>query len=262
MTADDELRQIAAALDATPELIPYLPDLLADLWDLGSSPSRITEWLRELDLPAETRVLDLGCGKGAVALTLARDLGFTVHGVELFEPFIRDARARTREWGLGGRCLFQKADLRDVVRSATEYDVVIYASVGALGRLDDCVGALRRCVRHRGYIVIDEGVSAPNAAPDPGFENLAPLDESRRRLISHGDEIVREHLLDPGEMRAIDHRYIESIAQRADTLVAAHPEDAELIRGYVDRQERAAAAWERNAVSAAWLLLRAAIDPS
>ena len=258
MATDDETRQIAAALDATPELVPYLPDLLADLWDLGSSPSLIADWLHGLDLPSHARVLDLGCGKGAVSLTLARDLGFVVHGVELFEPFIRDARARTKEWGLGGRCLFQKADLREVVLSATDYDVVVYASVGALGRLDDCVGALRRCVRHGGHMVIDDGFLAPDAEPASGFENLAPHEESRRRLTSHGDEIVREHVLGVEEMRAIDRRYIESIEHRADALAAAHPQYADLILGYVDRQERAAAAWERNAVSATWLLARAA----
>jgi cyclopropane fatty-acyl-phospholipid synthase-like methyltransferase len=258
MATDEELRQVTAALDATPELVPYPPDLLADLWDLGSSPSRITEWLRDLDLPEETRVLDLGCGKGAVALTIARELGFVVHGVELFEPFIREARARTKEWRLTARCLFQKADLREVVRSATEYDVVIYASVGALGRLDECVGALRSCVRPGGYMVVDDGVLAPDAEPDSGFENLAHLDESRKRLTSHGDEIIREHVLGVEEMRTLDRGYIESISRRALTLAASHSADSDLILGYVDRQERAAAAWERNAISAAWLLVRAA----
>lgn len=254
MTTEEETRQVAAALDATPELVPYLPGLLADLWDLGSSPSLITDWLRDLDLPAETRVLDLGCGKGAVSLTLARDLGYVVHGVDLFEPFIREARARTKDWELGGRVLFQKADLREVVVSATDYDVVIYASVGALGGLAESVAALRGCVREGGYIVIDEGFLAPNAEPGSGFEKLVPRDESLRLLTAHGDEIVRELVLDVEEMRAVDRGYIDSIARRAEALAAAHPEDADLIRGYVDRQNHAAAAWERNAISATWLL--------
>ena len=77
--------------------------------------------------------------------------------------------------------------------------------------------------------------------------------------MSHGDEIVREHALDPAEMRAVDRRYIDSIESRSNALAAAHPEDADLIRGYIDRQERAAAAWERNAVGAAWLLRKARV---
>ena len=254
MATEYETRQIAAALDATPELVPYLPDLLADLWDLGSSPSRIADWLRDLDLPDDTRVLDLGCGKGAVALTLARDLGFVVHGVDLFEPFIRDARMRCKDWGLGERCRFQKADLREVVSAATGYDVVVYASVGALGALDDCVAALRGCIRQGGYMVIDEGFLAPGVEAVPGFEKLTSHHESRQRLTSHGDEVLREHALDVEEMRANDRRYIESISRRAEAVAAAHPEDAGLILDYVTRQERAAEAWERHAISATWLL--------
>lgn len=254
---DDERKQVAAALDATPELLPYLAELLADLWDLGSSPELIASWLRGLELARETRVLDLGCGKGAVSLTLARELGFHVRGVDLFEPFVLDARARAEEWGLTARCRFEKTDLREVAKSARGYDVVIYASVGALGRLGQCVAVLRRCVRSGGHIVIDEGFLAPGIEPDPGFANLADHDESRRLLESHGDVILREQVLSPDKMRALDRRYIECIAARAEALAAAHPEDADLIRGYVGRQERAAAAWERNAVSAAWLLRKA-----
>jgi cyclopropane fatty-acyl-phospholipid synthase-like methyltransferase len=253
----DERRQIAQALDATPALVPYLPGLLADLWDLGSSPTLVSGWLRELGLPTGTSVLDLGCGKGAVSLTLARELGFRVHGVDLFDALVREARDHAERWAIAELCRFETGDLRGVVRSARGYDVVVYASVGALGRLDAVVDALRGCVRRGGYMVIDDGVLAANALPDSGFDNLVPIAESRERLESHGDEILRERSLEPEEMRAIDRRYIESIAARAEELAAAHPEDAELIRSYVGRQQRAAAAWERNAVSVAWLVRKA-----
>jgi SAM-dependent methyltransferase len=254
VTTTDQERQIAAALDATPELLPYLPELLADLWDLGASPELIAGWLRRAGLPRGSRVLDLGCGKGAVSLTLARELGLRAYGVDLFEPFIRDARARAAEWRLESLCRFETGDLSEVAREAAGYDAVVYASVGALGRLDRCVETLRGCVRTGGSILIEDGCLALGVEPGPGFEKLAPLEESRRRLASHGDEILREQILEPAEMRAVDQRYIESIAARAWQLAAAHPGDAELILGYVGRQERAAAAWERNARSATWLL--------
>lgn len=262
MPTDDELKQVAATLDATPELVPHLAELLADLWDLGSSPPLITSWLRDLGLPEETRVLDLGCGKGAVSLTLARELGFRVYGVDLFKPFVQEARARAEEWGLADRCRFEKGDLREVARSAEGYDVVVYASVGALGPLDACVRTMRGCVHEGGHLVIDEGFLAPGGEagkviPDlPGHEDLAGYEKSRRRLASQGDEILRENILSPAEMRAMDERYIRSISARAETLAETCPEDADLVRGYVDRQRRAAAAWERSSVSATWLLRR------
>ena len=255
MATDDRVRQVAAALDATPDLVPHLAELLADLWELGSSPPLIASWLGELGLPpGTTRVLDLGCGKGAVSLTLARDLGFHVHGVDLYEPFDREARHRAAEWGLTSLCRFEGGDLREVVRTAEGYDVVVYASVGALGRLDDCVRALRGCVRGGGYLLIENGYLAPGAAPAAGSGNLADHDESHRRLTAHGDALLREQALDPAEMRAIDERYIRSISARAEALAKARPADADLVRGYVERQRGAASAWERSSVSATWLL--------
>lgn len=262
LSGDDELEQVAASLDATLELVPYLPELLADLWDLGGSPPLVAAWLRELGLAREsTRVLDLGCGKGAVSLTLARELGVRVHGVDLFEPFILDARARAEAWGLTSLCRFEKGELRRVAASADGYDVVIYVSVSVLGRLDECVRAIRGCVKPGGYMVIEEGCLAPGVTPEAGFEYLATSDESRRRLTLHGDTLLREQTQSSEETRAVDRRYIESIEKRAKALAASQPEDAALIRSYVERQERAAAAWERNAVGATWLLRKARGSP-
>jgi len=52
------------------ELIPYLPYLLQDLWELGSSPKDILEMItKHIPVSKETKVLDLACGKGAAVLT-------------------------------------------------------------------------------------------------------------------------------------------------------------------------------------------------
>jgi len=146
---------MAQAFDATPELLPFIPELLADLWALGSWLDVIVELLRPLCLPVETtRVLDLGCGKGAVALTLAREFGFQALGVDFFEPFIQEAGERAEEMGVASRCRFICADMRDALREASDFDVVIFASVGGvLGRFDECVAKLRQSVRPGGYVV-------------------------------------------------------------------------------------------------------------
>ena len=103
-------RQIAESLDATPDLLPFLPELLAD-WT-SSPPDEVLRFLEPLELPPTTRALDLGCGKGAVALALAERLGFYVVAVDAFPPFVEECRRRAEDKRLGHRCEFYCGDLR------------------------------------------------------------------------------------------------------------------------------------------------------
>jgi cyclopropane-fatty-acyl-phospholipid synthase len=73
------------------------------------------------------RVLDIGCGFGTLALTLARDHGVHVTGITLSEVQIAEARHRAREAGLEGQVEFRLQDYRTVTET---YDRVV--SVGMM----------------------------------------------------------------------------------------------------------------------------------
>ena len=253
-------REIAQSFDATPELLPFIPELLADLWALGSSLDVIVELLRPLSLPAETtRVLDLGCGKGAVALTLAQEFGFQALGVDFFEPFIQEARQRAEEMGVSSRCRFMCADMRDALGEARDFDVVIYASVGrVLGRLDECIAKLRLCVRPGGYILIDDVfLISPNRIESPWYEHCANHEETLRQLTAHGDALLREVIIPAGDVKALNRQATEGIRKRAEKLAKLHPAAADSLFWYVEKQERESEIMETTAASAVWLLQRA-----
>lgn len=73
------------------------------------------------------RVLDIGCGFGTLALTLARDHGVEVTGITLSEVQLQEAQARARDAGLAGQVRFRLQDYRTVTES---YDRVV--SVGMM----------------------------------------------------------------------------------------------------------------------------------
>ena len=190
---------------------------------------------------------------------VAEALDCRVVGVEMFGAFVDEARRRADAAGLGHRCEFRCEDIREFLATPHRFDVALLLAVGSpLGPMDRSIAGIRRVVRPGGSMIIDDAYTLDDSTKTfPGYEYVDSRETLLAQLTSHGDEIVRERVLGPDEMRAIDRRYIDSIESRAGALAAAHPDDADLIRGYVDRQERAAAAWERNAVSAAWLLRRA-----
>ena len=115
---DRQAREVAENLDTDPELLPYLDELLADLDELGCNLELIVETLRGMQLAEGSRALDLACGKGAVSLALAEQLGCAVEGVDLFAPFIARAQALARARGLESRCRFRAVDMRRALEQA------------------------------------------------------------------------------------------------------------------------------------------------
>jgi cyclopropane-fatty-acyl-phospholipid synthase len=61
-------------------------------------------------------VLDIGCGWGGLALTLARDHGATVTGITLSKEQLSEARARAAAEGLTDRVSFELLDYRKLDR--------------------------------------------------------------------------------------------------------------------------------------------------
>ncbi len=67
---------------------------------------------RKLRIEPDMRVLDIGCGWGGMALTLARDHGARVTGITLSEKQLEVARQRARDEGLEDRVDFRLQDYR------------------------------------------------------------------------------------------------------------------------------------------------------
>jgi cyclopropane-fatty-acyl-phospholipid synthase len=103
-----------------------------------------------LDRPGLT-VLDIGCGWGGLALTLARDHGARVMGITLSTEQLNEARARAQAEGLADRVSFELLDYRAVDRT---FDRIV--SVGMF----EHVGAThyREFFRKAKELLADDGV--------------------------------------------------------------------------------------------------------
>jgi 2-polyprenyl-3-methyl-5-hydroxy-6-metoxy-1,4-benzoquinol methylase len=252
--------EVAESLDVEdPALLPFLPALLQDLESLGSSPGDVVEVLREAGLAPGSRVLDLGCGKGATARAVARELGCHVVGADGFAPFVAEAERAAAAEGLSDRCHFRHADLRAVVSEGTAYDGVLLISVGPVfGDHSATVRALRGCTRPGGFMVIEDMYLAPGAAGQvPEYAQYAEHEETLRRLTAHGDRLLLERTSSPRELLELNQRNTEAIARRAAELARAHPEAASVLEGFVASQREECERLETQTVNALWLLERA-----
>ena len=84
---------------------------------------------RKLDLRPGQTLLDIGCGWGSLALWAVQHYGVRAHGVTLSRAQAEYAAARIAREGLGGRCLVEHRDYRDLPADA-RYDKI--AAVGVI----------------------------------------------------------------------------------------------------------------------------------
>jgi cyclopropane-fatty-acyl-phospholipid synthase len=99
-------------------------------------------------------VLDIGCGWGGMALTLARDYGANVTGITLSQEQLEVARNRAEAEGLSDRVRFELRDYRSVTQ---RYDRVV--SVGmfehvGVGFYPEFFRAVRACLADDGVALL------------------------------------------------------------------------------------------------------------
>ena len=260
MTAkpSDLIDEIAALLETEPELLSLMPELLADLEALGGSPETLVGLLQSHLTPQPAwRVLDLGCGKGALSLAVCKSFGCQVVGVDAFAPFIEAARRKARKLGIEDRCTFVVGDLRRQLQPAVPYDLMVYAGLGdLLGSPNQTIGLIRTAVKPGGVIYLDDVLLKPGAARSPGYQYALDRSAMHRALTAHGDRIIAEEIQSAESLRAVNERNTAMIKLRAQSLILRLPEKAALIEAYVRRQERECANLESDLVGASWLISR------
>jgi tocopherol O-methyltransferase len=143
---------------------------------------------REAGVPIGARVLDVGCGMGATAVSLALDLGCDVTGITLSAVQVEIAQALAEEKGVAGSVRFEVMDA-DQAEFPEPFDAVWM--VGVLGHLPDQAAFVRRStrlLRPGGRFVLGDWMVPSDLDP-----------EVRERLV----EPVRQGMLMP-TIRSLD----------------------------------------------------------
>lgn len=238
MAATEE--KLAKSLTArSTALIEFLPYLLQDLWEIGSSPEVMAELLRRhVPRPGTLRVLDLACGKGAVSVGLARTLGCEVKGIDLLEEFVAYARGKARELGGADRCSFEVGDANAAVEAERGWDVVILGAAGdILGSYEETLEKLAGTVRPGGYLLIDDAfLREANRAVR--YEHDYLTREQWLALIGRQGLALVEAVEEADDaLRELNDANTRAIARRAVELTALHPDKRALFDDYVRSQQ-------------------------
>ena len=115
----------------------------------------------------DTYVLDVGCGAGATASTLAKTYGCRVVGVDLRESMVALSAERARKQGVANLVEFRLADAQDLPFDDATFDAVLCESVATF--VEDkqrVVDEFARVVKPGGYVGLNEEIWLKEPTPE------------------------------------------------------------------------------------------------
>lgn len=245
-------REVAASVGASARLLPHLPELLADLNALGSSPRLVVAMLKRAGVKPRARVLDLACGKGAVGIALARGLSARVTGVDGFGAFLDAARGAAMDAGVDELCEWVEGDVRRYRSRGDGFDVTMM--LGLFG-LEEALPILRRHTRAGGLYVVDDATCEEGA--DAGLSRA----EARELIEVRGDTIVEVRRQTPAEARRQNSVLYRRLHARAVGLRRVRPSLARVLDRFLEDQRQANRILVGTLRSTAWVVKRAASLP-
>lgn len=140
----------------------------------------LTGWVRALpDVVARldvggARVLDLGCGTGWSSIGLARAFPTVrVHGVDLDDASIAEARRHAAACGVADRVTFQVRDAAELVVSEPVALACLFEALHDMGRPVEVLRRVQEALAPGGAVLIgDERVAAAFTAPGDDVERF------------------------------------------------------------------------------------------
>jgi ubiquinone/menaquinone biosynthesis C-methylase UbiE len=117
----------------------------------------VLEMASRLGLPAQTSVLEVGCGAGFATLALAR-MGYAVHAVDPVPQMIAATRERVKRAGQEHRVLSSLGDVRTLCFPDQTFGLVIAMGVlDWVSPIEQPLREMRRVLRPEGYLIVTVG---------------------------------------------------------------------------------------------------------
>jgi cyclopropane fatty-acyl-phospholipid synthase-like methyltransferase len=246
---------VVEALDGTDSnLFPYLPYILQDLWELGTSPEIVLNLVRKHTTDrSNLKVLDLGCGKGAVSIKLAKELNCQCHGIDAVKEFIDEARNKAKEFNVEDYCSFERDDIRIRIRDFKGYDIIILGAIGpVLGDYYSTLTKVSKCLEEAGLIIIDDGYIADKSEfSHPSMEKRSVV---LKKISEAGMKLVDETIINKEKLKESDAYMYRNLKKRCQELIKIHPDKRRFFVDYVRNQKEENEALETKLICSTMLL--------
>ncbi len=253
----DLIDSVTISLDGNDrDLFPFFPYLLKDLWELGSSSEVLLNLLQENHIHEnldEFNILDLGCGKGAVAIPVIKEHGGTLLGIDAVPEFIEEAKVKSEEFGIADSCRFFVSDIRKEVDKLTGFNLIMLSSIGPVfGNVKETLYKVERCLEQGGYIFLDDGFIPEGS--EISLQNVQHEKEFYAQIDHSNFDIIDSYIFNKKEMTEANNKIYSSIKRRTDELIIKYPGHTKIFEAYLSDQRAENEILENKITCAAFLL--------
>lgn len=248
---------IAAAMDAQQytAIIPFLPYIFQDFWELGTPPEIVIDLIRKhCENYSNLHILDLGCGKGAVSVKIALALNCHCYGIDAIPEFIGTAKQKATEYGVEELCRFEEGDIRVKIEELDKFDVIILGATGPIfGDYYTALTAISKHLTGKGIVIIEEAyIDDTSTYQHPAYLLRKDL---LKQFEQAGMELIDETTCNYGEIADMTNE-MENISIRCKELKAKYPEKASLFENYVQKQASENNALENDLSGSTMILIK------
>jgi SAM-dependent methyltransferase len=235
------------------ELFSYLPYILQDLWEIGADPLIMLNLITGNISNKNLRILDLGCGKGAVSINVAKEIECTIKGIDAMPDFIESAKKYAKEFNVEDKCDFEAGDIRIKIKELKDFDVIILGAIGSVfGDLYSTLKNLSGSLNSSGYVLLDDGYIQDESLTN--YNRCLRKTDFYNQITYAGFEIVQEIIFEKDAIEDSDKIIYDSIEKRISELIKEYPDKKKLFNGYLKSQEYENYILANELITGTWLL--------
>lgn len=165
---------------------------------------------RKLQLQPGDRMLDIGCGWGALVCHAAEHYGVTAHGVTLSQAQLDHARHKIVERGLSDRVTVELRDYNDVEGTFDKVASVGMAEHVGIANLPSYMSKVRS-IMTPGGLFLNHAITRPAKASRRAFRRKSPERRLLTKYIFPGGELDHQgHVVDCMEATGLEVHDVEN----------------------------------------------------
>jgi len=233
----DVILSVVDSLDGkNPELYPYLSYILQDFTEIGADPEVMVQLIKKHIPAGFLQIADLGCGKGAISVAMAKEFNCNVTGIDAMPDFIESAKEFAKKEEVSEKCKFFTGDIRTEILSLKGFDLVVLGAIGnVLGNVGETLTKVQKILNPDGYVLLDDAWSKQ---ADNRADIIFPTETAYYSMIADaGFKVVEMDVADMADHSGQENIMMGCMQTRCDELALQHPQLSHIFNQYIQNQQ-------------------------